>query len=195
MQFDTKQLYWINPPEKFKINSTHISFETLPHTDFWQNTYYEFKHDNGHALQLKTKELYFSFNVKVSFDTKKRFDQAGIIVYLDSNRWLKASAEYQDEHTQQLGSVVTNHGYSDWTTMNINGHIKHIWYRLSRRKSDFRIEYSLDGNRYIQMRIAHLDLKEEAIVFGFYACSPEDSTFTAQFSEFKLTDCIWETHK
>lgn len=67
--------------------------------------------DSAPVLQMKTSEKYFSFIVKTEFDSKARFDQCGIVVYLDSENWMKASIEYENEQYQRLGSVVTNHGY------------------------------------------------------------------------------------
>ena len=32
------------------------------------------------------------------------------------------------------------------------------------------------------------------IRFGVYACSPEDSSFTAVFSNIKLAECAWKAH-
>ena len=34
----------------------------------------------------------------------------------------------------------------------------------------------------------------EKIRFGIYACSPEDSSFKAAFSDMKLTECQWKAH-
>ena len=53
------------------------------------------------------------------------------VVYLDSENWMKASIEYENEQYQRLGSVVTNHGYSDWATTDIDALVKSMWYRLS----------------------------------------------------------------
>lgn len=69
-----------------------------------------------------------------------------------------------------------------------------MWYRLSRRGQDFRIENSQDGLVWHQMRICHLAEADEEITFGVYACSPEDSSFTAVFTDFELTDCAWRPH-
>jgi regulation of enolase protein 1 (concanavalin A-like superfamily) len=30
--------------------------------------------------------------------------------------------------------------------------------------------------------------------FGFYACSPLESTFTTRFSDFSLGPCTWRSH-
>ena len=115
--------------------------------------------------------------------------------YLNSDNWLKASVEYENEKFQRLGSVVTNHGYSDWATTDIDASIKNIWYRLSRRESDYFVEYSFDGLNFKQMRICHLNEGNETIRFGIYACSPENSSFEAIFKNLKVIDCIWKEHR
>lgn len=60
---------------------------------------------------MKTDERYFSFSVRTAFESRHRFDQCGVALYLNSDNWLKASIEYENEEYQRLGSVVTNHGY------------------------------------------------------------------------------------
>ena len=60
---------------------------------------------------METDEKFFSFVVKTDFSgSHHRFDQCGIVMYLDSENWLKGSVEYENEQFQHLGSVVTNHG-------------------------------------------------------------------------------------
>lgn len=194
MKFTDQELFWIRKPESCRIDNDRIEIKTVPHTDLWQRTYYKFRNDNAPVLQTKTKEKQFSFTVRTEFDSKHRFDQCGVIVYLDSENWLKASAEYENEKTQNLGSVVTNAGYSDWAIQSIPESIKNIWYRLSRRESDFCIEYSFDGKTFNTMRICHLSEAEGEISYGVYACSPEDSTFTAVFSDAETGECKWKLH-
>lgn len=195
MDFDTQKLVWTRPPEQYRISQEKIEITTQPHTDLWQRTYYHFRNDNAPVLQMETEEPYFSFIVKTDFtDSKHRFDQCGIVLYLDSENWLKASVEYENETFQHLGSVVTNDGYSDWATTVIDGSIRTMWYRLSRREDDYRIERSQDGITFHQMRICHMHKGGGAIRFGLYACSPEDSSFTAVFSQMRLTECQWQAH-
>ena len=93
-----ENLFWIRQPKQFLISSEKIEIITEPHTDLWQRTYYHFRNDNAPILQQKTKEKFFSFTVKTNFDSKHRFDQCGIIVYLDSDNWIKASIEYENEN-------------------------------------------------------------------------------------------------
>lgn len=194
MNFDISKLKWTREPEHYSISENKIEIVTMPHTDLWQRTYYHFCNDNAPVLQMKTDEQFFSFTVKTEFPSKHRFDQCGIVVYLDSENWIKGSVEYENEQFQHLGSVVTNHGYSDWATTEIPAEIKSMWYRLSRREDDFRIECSEDGITYRQIRICHLLEGKGEISFGIYACSPEESSFTASFTEMELTDCRWLPH-
>lgn len=115
-------------------------------------------------------------------------------MYLDSENWLKGSIEYENEDFQHLGSVVTNNGYSDWATTAIPAGIKSMWYRFSRREDDYRIECSEDGIYFSQMRVCHMDKGNGTIRFGIYACSPEDSSFKAIFTNMEFTECQWKAH-
>lgn len=192
--FNTNKLVWTREPKSYHISDKEITIETLPHTDLWQRTYYHFRNDNAPVLQMTTDEQYFSFVVKTTFDSHHRFDQCGVAVYLDSDNWIKGSIEYENEDFQHLGSVVTNQGYSDWATVEIPAETNSMWYRLSRRGQDFRIENSTDGVTFKQMRIAHLAKATDEISFGIYACSPEDSSFKATFTDFEMLDCQWQAH-
>ena len=192
---DLKQFKWTREPASFEIADDEIRITTAPHTDLWQRTYYHFRNDNAPVLQMETEEKFFSFVVKTSFrESHHRFDQCGIVMHLDGENWLKGSIEYENEEFQHLGSVVTNHGWSDWATTEIPADIKEMWYRLSRRDDDYRIECSEDGSRWKQMRICHMHEGAGKVRFGIYACSPEDSSFTAVFSDFQLTECAWPAH-
>ena len=194
MEFSIQDFKWTREPERFTVRGDRVEIVTRPHTDLWQRTYYHFRNDNAPVFQMETEEKFFSFTVKTQFESKHRFDQCGIVMYLDSENWLKGSIEYENEQFQHLGSVVTNHGYSDWATTAIDASIKVVWYRFSRREADNCIECSADGVQFSQMRICHMWNGGGAIRFGIYACSPEDSSFKAIFTDMELTDCKWLAH-
>ena len=156
MKFNVENFKWTRNPKNCKITPKEITITTAPHTDLWQRTYYHFQNDNAPVFQMETEEKFFTFKVKTQFNSKKRFDQCGIVMYLDSENWLKASIEYENEKIQHLGSVVTNNGYSDWATCVIDAKSKEMWYRFSRREDDFCIENSEDGKNFKQMRICHM---------------------------------------
>ncbi|NUW72337.1 DUF1349 domain-containing protein [Vibrio mediterranei] len=199
---------WLYKPRNSEVTKGSVSITTDPETDFWQRSYYGFRNDNAPALQLETTEN-FTFTTKVQFDYQAQFDQCGLIIYLDSENWFKASIEYENEEYSRLGSVVTNLGYSDWATSDIPLP-NEIWYRLSRRGPDFLIESSSDGQTFKQMRIFHLHQLGETtadmgksnpplpaqtpVRFGVYACSPLQSSFTARFTELNIEPCKWLAH-
>lgn len=195
MEFDVNNLSWTREPGSCVIAPNRIEVVTRPHTDLWQRTYYHFRNDNAPVLQMDSDERFFSFVVRTDFsESHHRFDQCGVVLYLDGENWLKASVEYENGQFQHLGSVVTNHGYSDWATTEIPASVSSMWYRLSRREEDFRIECSEDGVAFHQIRVCHLHEATGRIRFGVYACSPEDSSFRAVFTDMALTECAWPAH-
>lgn len=199
---------WVFKPRVSEVNIEAVTITTEPETDLWQRSYYGFRNDNAPILQIESGDN-FTFTVKVSFVYKVQFDQCGLIIYLDSENWFKASIEYENEEFSRLGSVVTNYGYSDWATSDIPLP-KEIWYRLSRRGADFLIESSFDGVVFKQMRVFHLHKLGETTVemgkcnppqpaekpvnFGVYACSPQKSSFIAKFTDMSLEPCKWVSH-
>jgi regulation of enolase protein 1 (concanavalin A-like superfamily) len=194
MKININDFQWTREPEGFTITDDKVEVITKTHTDLWQRTYYHFRNDNAPVFQMETDEKFFSFIVKTEFESKHRFDQCGVVMYLDSENWLKASIEYENEQFQHLGSVVTNLGYSDWATTAIDASIKSMWYRFSRREDDYCVECSTDGEHFSQMRICHMHKGGGTIRFGVYACSPEASSFKATFTNLKMTDCQWPAH-
>lgn len=208
MKLDLSSAEWLHPPKSCEVTEHSVTITTDPGTDFWQRSYYGFRNDNAPALLLTSAEN-FTFTARASFAYRSRYDQCGLIIYLDSDNWFKASAEAEDETLARLGSVVTNLGYSDWATTDIAMPTA-MWYRLSRRGPDFLVEASPDGADFRQMRIFHLHrlgettaemgrldppaAPEQPVRFGLYACSPLESSFTARFDHLTLEECRWRAH-
>ncbi|MBQ2798580.1 MAG: DUF1349 domain-containing protein [Ruminiclostridium sp.] len=194
MKIDISAMEWTRAPKQYTVTEDTVEMITEPFTDLWQRTYYHFRNDNAPVLQMTTDEKFFSFVFRTEFDTKVRYDQSGLIMYLDSDNWLKAAVEYENDRIQRLGSVVTNNGYSDWASVDIDASEKSMWFRFSRRDDDFCIENSTDGINFKQMRICHMFNLKDTIKFGIYACSAEDSSFRARFMDMELTECKWLAH-
>lgn len=194
MKLNIQDFCWTREPASFTAAADKVEIITNPQTDLWQRTYYHFRNDNAPVFQMETEEKFFSFTVKTAFESHHRFDQCGIVMYLDSDNWLKGSIEYENEEFQHLGSVVTNLGFSDWATTEIDASVRSMWYRLSRREDDYCIECSDDGVRFRQMRVCHMWQGGGKVRFGIYACSPEDSSFKATFTHMELSECKWLAH-
>lgn len=190
---DLERFYWINPPQNFTLENIDLRIQTEPETDFWQRTHYGFSKANAPAF-LTSIDGDFTFSVKTGFKTKNRYDQCGVLLYIDDENWVKVSVEHENELIARLGSVVTNLGFSDWATTDISVLISEIWYNLSLKKQDVYIEYSLSGKDYKQMRILHIHKPVEGVKIGVYACSPLHSSFEAVFSNFNIGLCNWPDH-
>jgi regulation of enolase protein 1 (concanavalin A-like superfamily) len=208
MNMNLNHGHWINKPKDFQIRRDSVEITTEPGTDFWQRTYYGFRADNAPAL-LFDGDPSFTFSALVRFDYERQYDQCGLVVYVDTENWFKVSVEFETAEHSRLGSVVTNRGYSDWATRDIETPTS-IGYRLSRRGPDFLIESSPGDDCFRQMRVFHLHslgdttaemgkmtpsaLTGSRVRFGLYACSPTNSSFKTVFSEPKLEDCGWNAH-
>ena len=107
-----ENMAWTREPAACTMQPGRIEITTAPHTDLWQRTYYHFRNDNAPVLQMETDEKYFSFIVKTDFsESHHRFDQCGIVMYLDSENWLKGSVEYENESFQHLGSRLLSQSW------------------------------------------------------------------------------------
>ena len=184
--FDTSLLRWSPEALPCVIREDRIEITTRPETDLWQRTFADFSCDNAPVLQTVIAEKCFVFTVKAAFEGRERYDQCGIVVHPDSDTWLKASIEREDDRISHLGSVVTNHGYSDWACTAVDASEKEMWYRLTRKGSDFLLETSRDGEHFDILRMCHMWNCGEEIPFGVYACSPGASSFTAVFSQLDM---------
>ena len=92
----------LNKPDKFIIKDNSVVITTKPKTDFWQRSYYGFQNDNAPSLLVKNADN-FTFTAKVNFKYEKQFDQCGLIIYLNSENWFKASIEYENPNIPDLG--------------------------------------------------------------------------------------------
>ena len=106
-----------------------------------------------------------------------------ILVGNSSGCWLKTSVEHEPARAGRLGAVVTNAGYSDWSTQPFAAGAAEVWLRIRREGQDYVVDASLDGREWEQIRMArlHEDRAGLAVDCGLYACSPKDAGFVADF--------------
>ena len=193
---------WFNAPPRWGREAARDSLwiEPAAATDFWQRTHYGFRADNGHALlaPVPPPRVGWTLAAHVRFAPLHQYDQAGLIVRVDEQCWLKTSVEFEPPGhgvAPRLGAVVTNAGYSDWSTQDFprDRHDVHLRVRRAAGRSDYTVECSADGAAWTQIRLAHLN--EEAaggaggagVTAGLYACSPKSAGFRAEFSAVTFT--------
>ena len=117
-------LSWFNPPEHWGLENGRLWIQPEV-TDFWSRTHYGFIFDNGHFLKYLTSRD-FILRTGIRFTPRNQYDQAGLMIRISPDCWLKTSVEYEDETLSRLGVVVTNFGYSDWSTQDFDPTIREI---------------------------------------------------------------------
>jgi regulation of enolase protein 1 (concanavalin A-like superfamily) len=185
------RLRWYCPPAKWSVNpaTSVLVVEPAAKTDYWQKTHYGFEADNGHFLFAEITGD-FILTSRVNFRPVHQYDQAGLMVRISPQCWLKTSVEYEPVGPARLGAVVTNFGYSDWSTQNFTGNEASL--RIRREGGDYIVEYAENTHQNVepgwtQLRIAHLHEDNGGLVqAGLYACSPIGVGYVAEFDFLSL---------
>ena len=188
------RLRWFCPPESWAIQNSCLVVQPNAKTDFWQKTHYGFEADNGHFLYLEV-EGDFILSTRLSFSPAHQYDQAGLMVRVSPDCWLKTSVEYEPYGFSKLGVVLTKDGYSDWSTQDYLDSSKELGLRVRREADDYLVEYLNPSpqeageaqRNWVQIRMAHLEGgKDGRVSCGLYACSPIEAGFTARFDFLKI---------
>jgi uncharacterized protein len=185
------RLGWFNEPPRWGIQSDRLWLEPAAGSDFWRTTHYGFDADNGHLLGCEIAETAghdWILTTHVRFHPLHQYDQAGLMVRFSADCWLKTSVEYEPDGPCRLGAVVTNGGFSDWSTQDFPADGRSLWLRLRREAGDYLVECSDDGGRWTQLRMARLleDAPAATGRCGLYACSPRGGGFRAEFELLRL---------
>jgi hypothetical protein len=184
-EFD-QRLRWFNPPSKWRIDRerTCLTVEPDAGTDFWRKTHSGLESDTGHLLYAEVQGDII-LTTCVRFHPVHRYDQAGLMLRVDGEHWLKTSVEYDLDEPAKLGAVITYGGYSDWSVQPFTGTANEVWLRISTEHGDCLVEHSPDGTAWHMLRLAHLNAGAQ-VQCGLYACSPTGGGFRAEFDFLKM---------
>ena len=83
---------WLNKPSHCRVDDHTLEIVTDFHTDFWRETHYGFIRDSGHFLGFETNGG-FTAQVRINAEFRELYDQAGMMVRLNEETWLKAGIE------------------------------------------------------------------------------------------------------
>ena len=182
------RLRWHNPPPDWSPGRDGLVVRTAAGTDFWQGTHYGFRVDNGHLFAAQV-EGDFVLETEVVAAPVHQYDQAGLMVRLSERCWLKTSVEAEPGEPSRLGSVVTNAGWSDWSTQDLDPDLaRHVAFRVTRRGADYLVEAAtVPDGRWSQIRLGRLHEDEGGpVLAGLYACSPKGEGFAATFKRLRI---------
>ncbi len=181
---------WYNEPPFWSEQEQKITVTAGVKTDFWRKTHYGFIRDNGNFYYQEVTGD-FTATVKITGQYEVLYDQAGLMLRLDEETWLKCGIEFV-EGVQYASAVVTRK-YSDWSVVSLPQNPSSLWVRLERKGGTVEVKYSLDGEQYTMIRLAYLTEAETVQVGPMCAspqrdsCSSETDGFRAVFEEFKIT--------
>ena len=177
-----EKMQWFNEPAQWTIQDHVLSMQVTPQSDYWRISPYGFTVDDAPFLYtLRGGE--FEVKVKVSGDYRTRYDQAGLMLRIDHENYIKAGIEFVDGK-YNLSAVVTHHT-SDWSIIPLEKPVPFVWIKAVRRLDAIEIFYSFDDQEYTLMRNAWMQ-DNHPIMVGLMGASPDGQGFEARFEHFSI---------
>ncbi len=177
-------LHWQSPPSRWELDSKagRLRVWTSAQTDFWQRTHYGFRADNGHFLYREARGD-FRLQTRLRLEPAHQYDQAGLLIWISPSCWIKTSVEFEPQGPNQLGAVVTNAGYSDWSTQPLDREQREIAFRVQLTGQDVIVHSALRDGDWQQLRVAPLLERRgsDPVRCGLYACSPKGAGFMVEY--------------
>jgi len=176
------RMQWFNEPESWTIENDVLTMDVTPQSDYWRISHYGFTVDDAPFLYtMRGGE--FEVKVKISGEYKVRFDQAGLMIRIDAENYIKTGIEYVDGK-YNLSAVVT-HKTSDWSVIQLDKPVDYIWIKAVRRLDAVEIFYSFDDKEYVMMRNCWLQ-DNTPVMVGMMAACPDGNGFKARFEHFQI---------
>ena len=177
-----EKMQWFNEPSQWEIKDKKLTLFATPQSDYWRIAHYGFTVDDAPFLYT-TYGGEFEAKVKITGDYRERYDQAGMMIRIDHENYIKTGIEYVDGK-YNLSAVVTHHT-SDWSVITLDRAVPFIWIKAVRRLDAVEIYYSYDDQTYTLMRIAWLQ-DNTPVQVGLMAANPDGQGFQASFEHFQV---------
>ena len=176
------KMQWFNEPDQWEIKDNVLSMSVTPQSDYWRISHYGFTVDDA-PFYYATYGGEFEAKVKVTGDYKVRFDQAGLMLRIDHENYIKAGIEFVDGKFN-LSTVVT-HKTSDWSVITLDKTVPYIWIKAVRKLDAVEIFFSLDDKKYTMMRTCWLQ-DNCPVMVGLMGACPDGTGFEAIFEDFQV---------
>jgi len=177
-----QNMNWFNEPEQWEIKDNVLTMEVTPQSDYWRISHYGFTVDDA-PFYFAEYGGEFEAKVKISGDYKARFDQAGLMLRIDHENYIKAGIEFVDGKFN-ISAVVTHHT-SDWSVITLDNPVPFIWIKAVRRLDAVELFYSFDDTNYTMIRNAWMQDNVPMRV-GLMGACPDGNGFTAKFEHFSV---------
>lgn len=177
------RMQWFNEPENWSVENNVLTMDVTPQSDYWRISHYGFTVDDAPFLYT-VRGGEFEVKVKISGEYKVRFDQAGLMLRIDKENYIKTGIEFVDGK-YNLSTVVT-HKTSDWSVIELEKPLEYVWIKAVRRLDAVEIFYSFDDKEYTMMRNCWLQ-DNTPVMVGMMAACPDGNGFKATFEGFRIT--------
>ena len=171
---------WLNAPETWSADGAQLRVTTDASTDFWRKTQYGFIRDSGHFFGTEIAGD-FTAQLHVAAQYSALYDQAGMMVRIDEQNWIKCGVEFSDG--QLLLSTVLTLDKSDWAVSIAPAMADGFWLRVTVEQGVIRVQYSIDGKLWPLLRLAPFPEAPRYRV-GPMCCTPERGGLEVVFSQF-----------
>jgi regulation of enolase protein 1 (concanavalin A-like superfamily) len=173
---------WLNPPIHWSDTGDTLTVTVPAGSDYWRVTHYGFIRDNG-PFRYQEQGGDFEARVRIWGKYDELYHQAGLMIRIDEENWIKAGIEFVNEK-QNLSAVVTR-GYSDWSIIPCSDNPAAIWLRLQRYNDTVQVSYSLDGEKWAMIRLAFFP-PNVPVKIGMFAGAPGKQPFEVTFDHFSI---------
>ena len=177
-----EKMQWFNEPEQWEIKDNALTMFVTPQSDYWRISHYGFTVDDA-PFYYTTYGGEFEAKVKITGNYQTRFDQAGLMLRIDHENYIKTGIEFVDGK-YHLSAVVTHHT-SDWSVITLDKAVPYVWIKAVRRLDAVEIFYSFDDQNYVMMRNAWLQ-DHVPVQVGLMGACPDGKGFNVTFEHFKV---------
>jgi regulation of enolase protein 1 (concanavalin A-like superfamily) len=173
---------WINEPARWSASANALTVTADGGTDFWRTTHYGYIRDNGHVYGDEV-DGDFDLSVRLRGAYADQFDQAGAMVRVDEQHWIKSGLEYVDGRTR-FSTVITL-VYSSWMVADVPAG-DDLSLRLARRGDAVEIRYGVDGEATDLAAVGYLPPRTTAFA-GAMCAAPDGPGFEVSFYDLAIT--------
>ena len=182
---------WLTPPVSAIEAGDDLLVTARSGSDLWRTTCYGFVHDDGHALLAPLPD---PGAVEVTFraELPDLYDQAGLLLRVDADIWVKAGVERTDG-AWHLGAVVTR-GMSDWSLAPVpDWQGRDVTVRASRAGDAVTVRARAGDDPWRTVRLAPFPVGVRVLA-GPMCCSPQGPGARVRFTRFAMGPADQDLH-